>query len=252
MNPDNKGIKEERKNLIDLVLGAYLSIRHPIAYVSMPITSGKILYDVLEKKGVRNIEELIKQDPNSLYNDIIKPNVEMGIMAADNLDTKLPPIAPSVFEAKKFRWSQEDYMSLWLKVIEERAEEMHMTDGWEYSNGGVQEFVRAMQMQFLFAHVPNASPEFYQRMRKITVFDLNKKELRLNDGFNKIKESILDLNKRGFPNNSLRESVRDLYNINGFFISHGTSASEWHMHMKYYLDFARLDKEMEEIINLKN
>src|SRR3989339_875933 len=87
MDIDNKNIKEERKNLIDLVLGAYLSIRHPIAYVSMPITSGKILYDVLEKKGVRNIEELIKQDPNSLYNDIIKPNVEMGMMAG-NIQTE--------------------------------------------------------------------------------------------------------------------------------------------------------------------
>ena len=208
-------LPEDRKDLVDLVLGAFRSIRGPVAYVSMPITSGKLLYDVLEKKGVTSLAELAQVDKPAIYDDIIKPNVDMGIAAADKITTTLPPLAPSVFEGKKFRWSQEEYMALWLKVIEERAREMHMTEGWEYSNGGVQEFTRAMQMY----HFINYSPERYlelsewnrtrltRDMATIKVFDMDGERLRLVEGRELVQNAIADLHKRGFDASSLEQSA---------------------------------------------
>jgi len=69
----------------------------------MPITSGKLLYDVLESKGCRTLDELAEVDRGAIYEEVIVPNIAMGIEAADNIRTPLPPLAPSVFEGKDFR-----------------------------------------------------------------------------------------------------------------------------------------------------
>jgi hypothetical protein len=232
-------LTDDRKNLIDLALGAFRSIRFPVAYVSMPITSGKLLYEVLEKKGCKTLEELSKVDKDAIYRDIIKPNVDMGIHAADTIRSPLPPLAPSIFEGKKFPWNQEEYMALWFKVIEERAREMHMTDGWEYSNGGVQEFTLAMMM---FHKTPwwnqkrfkSLAEEDYEQvvedMSKIRVFDISGKVLCLEEGYKLVGNAIKDLEKRGFNPDSLKESSTDLKNVIGLFYQHSLSASEYYYH----------------------
>jgi len=221
-------IPKDRMDNINIVLGAYRSIRHPVAYASMPITSGKLFYDVLEHKGVKTLEELSKKDSGALYNEIIKPNIENGIKFADSLKEQigLPPLAPSVFEAKKQSWSQKEYMFMWFRVIEERAEEMHMMDGWEYSNGGVQEFTRAMEMQLGFINPSNGMEHFpqglnleeeYNRIQKIKVYSQSKNEIRLDDGFFMVSDAIKDLDKRGFEYDNLFTSLHKLISVAGSF-----------------------------------
>lgn len=239
---------DERKNLIDLALGAFRSIRFPVAYVSMPISSGKLLYDVLEKKGCRTLDELASVDKDAIYNEIIAPNIEMGICAADKIRTSLPPLAPSVFEGKKFRWSQQEYMALWYKVIEERAREMHMTDGWEYSNGGVQEFTRAMMMHHKtpwwdgerFQALPGEDyAKVIEDMSKIKIYDINGKPLFLEKGYGMIENAVSDLGKRGFDASSLKESKKSLQNVLGLINDPFTTREEYN-----YLNGQNVSSEM--------
>ena len=220
--------KSENKDNVNIVIGAYRSILHPIAYMSLPITSGKRCYEVLDKHKVKSMDELIKKDKDLLYGEIIKPNIEEGLVLAERLAEKsvLPVVAPSIFEAKKQRWGQNDYMFMWFRVIEEKARKMYMKNGWEYSNGGSEEFVRAMEMQFGFINPSNGMEHFpkgtdlervYKELRQIKVFNEDEGELRLHDGFKMIKKAVLDLKERGFSSPTLCESLEKLATINAYF-----------------------------------
>ena len=262
INQDFGKVDSKRYDLVNLVIGAYRSIRMPIAYVSMPISSGKLMYDVLEKKGMKTLEELAKIDPDSVYNEIILPNVLMGVEAADKVRSNLPKIAPSVFEGKKFRWSQEEYMALWFRVIEERAREMYMTNGWQYSNGGVKEFTRAIEMQFGFINpiynnlcLEKNQEKAYENMRKIKIYNLVNKELRINDGINMVGNAIIDLEKRGFACDVLKESFDILFNMTARFWIPKENLKEDKEELKKHLpyDFSPLKayKVWEKVNSLK-
>lgn len=170
-----KNTSKSKKDSIDTVRSAYRSMLHPVAYVSMAITTGKLYYEVLESKNVKTIDELVKKDPDSLYRDIIQPNIKHGVNLAERIAqiTHLPVIAPAIFEAKKQRWHDNEYMFMWYRLLEEKVEELYLTDGWEYSNGASQEFVRAMEMQFGFVNPHNGMAFF----PKYDSFKEEKKEL---------------------------------------------------------------------------
>lgn len=241
------------KDNITVVLSAYRSFLSPVAYVSMPITTGRLCYEVLEKRNVKSIEELAKTDKDAVFRDIIAPNIGQGIVFAQGVQkrTDLPVIAPAVFEAKKQRWGQNDYMFLWLNFIQERAAEMHMLDGWAYSNGGCEEFVRAMEMQFGFVEVLNqCTAEEEERIRNMKVLDAGSCEIRFNDGFNRIYDAIVDLDSRGFRSGILCESVGKLMSISGFFIDSFTSRQEHEYHLKYPVDFGVVGKKFRAIAHL--
>ncbi len=249
--------KSANSENINVVLGAYRSILHPIAYMSLPITSGKKYYEVLEKHGVKTTEEL---DKELLYLEIIKPNIEEGLILAERLSEEsiLPVVAPSIFEAKKQRWGQNDYMFLWFRVIEEKARRMYMKDGWEYSNGGSEEFVRAMEMQFGFINPWNGMEHFpkdtdlekiYEELKKIKVYDERGNELRINDGFSMIKNAIIDLDKRGFKSQVLNSSLDKLYCISGYFTEVFTSRRERN-DRPYEFDENRIHTQFKDVEHL--
>jgi hypothetical protein len=145
--------EDEFANL-GIVFGAYRSFRGRrrahIAYVSMPITTGERYYDVFGAYGVRTKEELNQAvGPNALRELVVKPNIEEGIVFVDKLGRSedLLFTAPSVFEAEKWRWSEDAYMSLWYRVIGEMAGSHVVMDGWQYSTGGVKEVVFSMLLK---------------------------------------------------------------------------------------------------------
>lgn len=139
---------------VKTVLGAYRSLRGPrremIGYISMPITSGKRLNRLLVENNVRYLPQLSeKRGGDFVYGEVIRPNIDSGITFADRrgaLDNLLY-IAPSVFEAKKWRWSQDAYMALWYQVIAELAGRHILMDGWQYSNGCIQEVFFSLLLQ---------------------------------------------------------------------------------------------------------
>lgn len=138
----------ERRREVGVVGTAYDSVMGcAITYVSTPITSGSALYAAMDAAGVTSVEEL-RRDAAFFRANVIEPN----IAAADAVARAMVSfggavIAPAAFEARSLNWSQDDYMGLWLDVIERRATRLAMVDGWQYSNGGAEEYLQALLMQ---------------------------------------------------------------------------------------------------------
>lgn len=225
----NSLTEDELANL-GIVLGAYRSFRGNrrahVVYVSMPITSGRRLVDVLTEEGVRTVEELAaKCGKGALWERVMQPNIVEGVALADRLGRRedLLFIAPSVFEAKKWRWTQEAYMSLWYRVIGEMAGKLVVKDGWEYSNGGVDEVLFAFYLGWrvfnattlkkgaghfnLQNFLPGMTQEEIwvelEAMWKMRVFDERGKEIRLADALKMCVDAIFDLKQRDLPHEQL-------------------------------------------------
>ena len=223
-------LTEDELTNLGIVLNAYRSFRGDrrahIAYVSMPITSGRRYYNTLRAHGVKSVEELVaKEGKDALWLQVIKPNLDEGVALADSLglEHNLLFIAPSVFEAKKWRWSQEAYMSLWYRVIGEMAGSHYVMDGWEYSTGGLKEVMFSMFMQwryirsynlrqaarifglqnFLTGLTPEQERREIRAMWGIRVYDQRGKELRIDDVLAMAVAAIDDLRNQGLPYDGL-------------------------------------------------
>lgn len=153
-----EGLSEKDKTGVDTVLGAYRSFRgkrrQHIAYVGMPITSGKRLYTVLESEGLRSAGELRKKYGKKAFHDlVVAPNISEGVNLADRLglSSNFLCIAPSVFESRE--WSQEAYLSLWYRVIGELAGTHFVPNEWEYSLGAVKEVIFSSLLQWRLIHL---------------------------------------------------------------------------------------------------
>src|SRR3989344_536981 len=181
----------EKVDSINIVLSAYRSIRgERVIYASVPVTTGQRYYDVLDRYSVKTLDELLAKNKDALKKEIIAPNISEGIVFADELAKKLnrTVIAPSVFEAKKQRWSQNEYMFLWYRFIEERIKAIGLMKDSKYSNGSAKEVVRAIEMQFGFVNPVNGMEnvsadvgkyELFAQMCQIRVFDHEIKEVRI-------------------------------------------------------------------------
>ena len=138
----------ERIREVGVVGTAYDSVMaSEITYVSTPITSGRALYAAMDAAGVATLEEL-RRDASFFRENVI----DVNIAAADAVARAMVAfggavIAPAAFEARSLGWSQDEYMGLWLDVIERRATRLAMVDGWQYSNGGAEEYLQALLMQ---------------------------------------------------------------------------------------------------------
>lgn len=214
----------EKMDGINLVLSAYRSICNRVLYASVPITTGKRFYEVLEKYGVKNLEDLLAKNKDVFFAEIIKPNIECGNDFANGLAKKLGAtvIAPSVFEAKKQRWGQDEYMFLWYRFLEERVKEIHLMPFPNYSNGSAKEMVRGIEMQFGFVnpiqgmeYVPSNTDKFalFGEMRKIKIYDFEGNEVKIQDANHMLCESIKDLRGKGFDTTGLEECQNKLMSI---------------------------------------
>lgn len=224
-------LTEDELGNLGIVLGAYRSFRGDrrghLAYVSMPITSGKRFYETLSAEGVTSAKELVeKRGKDALYELVIKPNVAEGVALADKLGEErkdLLFIAPSVFEAKKWRWSQDAYMALWYRVIGELTGKHYLMDGWEYSTGGLQEVLFSMLMRWRVVRshnvregaaefkFPNFHPglsreklmEELRGMWEITVHAADGTPITLEQALAMAVAAIRDLQSRGFDASGL-------------------------------------------------
>lgn len=138
----------ERIREITVVNSAYDSILSAdFTYVSTPITSGAILYEAMDAAGAKTVDEL-KRDPARFGETVIGPNLKAAEdVARAMLSFGGAVIAPAAFEARSLGWGQDEYMGLWLDTIERKATRLAMVDGWEYSNGGAEEYLQALLMQ---------------------------------------------------------------------------------------------------------
>lgn len=200
--------------------------REHIAYVGMPINSGKRFYDILYNKGMKTQEEFVsKFGYEYFFHQVIKPNISEGIKLADKLgsEKKLLFVAPSVFDAKIWQWTQDEYMALWYNVIAEFSGSHFVMNGWEYSIGGLKEVffsmmlswrvirrynkdtaIRVFGLENLFSGLDiKATQKLFEEMWKIRVYDSDGIEITIDKALSLIVSAILDLRSRGFECNKL-------------------------------------------------
>lgn len=121
---------------LEIVWSAYRSVlsRGRLAYVSAPITSGLLALEGLPRT------------------EVIQRNLAAGNSLARSVADRVsvPVVAPTIFDGNPQRWSQQDYMAMWLRMIEENVGDVYMTPGWNYSNGCAEEYLRAVSLGYGF------------------------------------------------------------------------------------------------------
>jgi len=206
---DFLALPPERQANVDVVASAYASMLGDKAYLTMPVTTGRLLYDVLDAYGVKSIAELESFRPGALREEIILPNIEGSLNHAKAVASRtgLPLVVPGVFEARKQRWTQVEYMVLWLRFITTSVAELHLCRDWEYSNGGAIEFTRAILIRHRCVE---------SRDGPMRVYDHAGDQVDIVQGAARLRAAITDLKRRGHDVSVL---VRELGRIGGFAAS---------------------------------
>lgn len=202
---------DEVKRTIDIVWTSYRSVLSKegrLGYASTAITSGKRMYDVLDQFGVKSVDDLKAKAPTALFDSIIAPNISAGNAVARSIASRVdrPVVAPAIFEAKKQRWSQDEYMAMWLRMIEENVGEMFMSPDWEFSNGGAEEFLHAMQM----------ASGFRSRFDIAVLTDAGK-PIGLAEGTAKVANALVHLHDRGHKAPILADAFCSLLAVLGIW-----------------------------------
>jgi hypothetical protein len=118
--------------------------RHPFAYLSVPLTTGRAFIELLARRDSVPVDpERVRADRNSA----VAHNRRRAYQTAARLRGILPGmvIDPSRF-ADVPGWEQADYHTFWIMVIEQYAEKIFFLDGWQYSVGCTIEFGTAVQL----------------------------------------------------------------------------------------------------------
>lgn len=204
--------KTEQANTVHNIMRTLRAIRNipRCAYVSVPITSGKFFYDLL-----------LKGTPNALQ-EAINHNYMEGFKFVEELAlwVDCPIIYPADLTPVHQEWEQQHFQALWLSIIAEKCSEVHMSKGWEFSNGGTEEFVHCFQLKLgvpkhsnlLFFNTKMDEAEELERMKNIKVYDHKGDELSMDDGIEKIQAAIvwLETNNLGHKTTKLKNSLNVL------------------------------------------
>lgn len=180
-----------------------------IAYLSLPITSGKFLYDLRLKNPGISKSELIKE--------AISKNYQTGFLFLEELRKRIacPIIFPADLIPIHQRWEQKHFQALWLSIIAEKCTQIHMSEGWEYSNGGSEELVHAFQLklgipyhnQLVFFNTKESESTEITRMKSIKIYDHLGNTLTIDNSIKLLKNSIEWLSSNNFDVSSLANSL---------------------------------------------
>jgi len=201
-------VPTERRREIAVVGSAYDSILSSgFTYVSTPITSGAALYRAMDEQGVTTLEDL-RRDKEAFARLVIEPN----LAAADGVARAMMSfggavIAPAAFEARSLGWDQDAYMGLWLDTIERKATRLALVDGWQYSNGGAEEYLQALLMQA------------GRRDRgDIEIVDARGAVLPHHEAIVLLSDAVDDLHRRGFTPTTLIRTLHRIVTLHGMIL----------------------------------
>lgn len=193
----------EHRVQAEFAMAAFATLKAgQVAYISVPITSGRRLYDYMDKNGFKTPAEAMA-DHDAFFEHVVKPNLAAGIAASETWDRKIDGIvlAPAEFE-KRLRgnnivnWGQDDFMGMWIRLIDEKITHMVMSDGWEYSNGAGEEYLQAALMQMGRG-----------TRSDIKIVDVEGNDLTLGQGIALMAKAFIDVNKRGLRPRNMAETI---------------------------------------------
>ncbi len=165
--------------------------RGKMAYVSVPITSGRYLYNLrLEQPQLSKERQL---------EIAIWDNYRFGLKFVEELQhrTTHPILYPADLTPVHQQWEQAHFQALWLSIIAEKCTELHMSEGWEFSNGGSEEFTHVWQLKLglpkhkdlVFYNTKESEESERERMKNIVVYNHKGELLSISDGINAIFRS---------------------------------------------------------------
>ncbi len=199
----NRNVPEERREQASFAIGAFNTLRaREIIYISEPITSGRRLYTFMDAHGYKTIEQA-KKDAD-FFKDVVGPNLAEGNRIADlwAQRAKGVVIATTDFEksvrasGKSPDWGQDDFMSMWMALVDKKVTKMVMVDGWEYSNGSGEEYLQAALM------------EMGDRSRNnIAVIDEDGKPVHFDKALQLLAASFDDVRGRGMDVTNMAETL---------------------------------------------
>lgn len=198
-----ESLPDEQKLQAEFALAAFSTIKaKDVAYISVPITSGKRLYDYMSANGFATVEEA-KADHDAFFRAVVAPNLAAGVAAGNVWSEKMDGavVAPAEFEKRlrsqeDFNWGQDAFMSMWIPLIAEKITLMVMVDGWEYSNGSGEEYLQAALMQMGRA-----------ARSDIEIKDEHGKTLTLDQGIGRMADAFKDLTRRGIEARNMAETL---------------------------------------------
>jgi hypothetical protein len=137
--------KQENIEVLLSVVGRCVDERHPFAYLSVPLTTGRAYMELRARYAAMGNE--CDEEFQAERERTIAENRGRAHEAAERLRANLPGmiIDPSRFTDVQ-GWEQKDYHAFWAKVIGQYAEEVFFLDGWQYSVGCTIEFSEAVKL----------------------------------------------------------------------------------------------------------
>lgn len=181
-----------------------------LAYISVPITSGKFLYELKLRHPLMRKKAQI--------NAAIEHNYRMGWDFVKDLQQRrdCPILYPADMVPVHQQWEQAHFQALWLSIIAEKCTEVHMSEGWEYSNGGSEEFTHVIQLQLgiprheslIFFNTKEKEETERERMRSIKTYDHQGNPLTLDDGIRAIEGSLSWIKNQGFEAKTLENCLQ--------------------------------------------
>jgi len=176
-----------------------------LAYVTVPITSGRFFYELKLRKPLMN--EKIRLEK------AIKHNYKIGWDLVEEVTKrrKCPVLYPADLVPARQHWEDDHFQALWMSIIAEKCTEHHMSEGWEYSSGSSEEFTHTMQLKLglpsgdiFFWNTKEDLDKERERMRSILVYDHKGNPLSLNDGYGAIEKALRWIQEQGFGLTSKR------------------------------------------------
>lgn len=195
--------KEEHRLQADFASAAYDTlVADNFVYISLPITSGPKLLEYMEERGFKTLAEAAA-DKEAFFKSVVAPNLQNGLKVSGEWSAKIDGvvIAPTEFE-KRLRgnenigWGQDDYMGMWLPLIDKKVTHIVMLDGWQYSNGAGEEYLQAVLMQM--GRRPRSN---------IDITDAQGTPLPLDKGIRMVAEAYKDMHSRGLKSRNIAETL---------------------------------------------
>jgi hypothetical protein len=194
---------------IDIVWSAYRSVLSSkrLSYLSAPITSGKRAMEAAAA-GVSKGE-------------IIRTNIEAGTGLAREIAGTCggPIVAPTIFDANVQKWSQADYMQMWLGMIEENVGDVYMSPDWAFSNGCAEEYLKVINMGMGFG-----------KRSDIIARRPDSKVIHLHDGMEEIVNALHVMHDRKIKADVLASVFLGLYTAYRVWCTHDISRDELPKH----------------------
>jgi len=198
-------LPKEHKLQAQFALAAFATIKAKnVTYVSVPITSGPRLYAFMDQHGFKTMQEA-KADHALFLREVIEPNMAKGVEGSEVWRNKLhgTVIAPAEFDGRLYRqwgkvhWGADDFMGMWVPLIDEKVTNMAMLDGWQYSNGCGEEYLQAVLMQM--GRRPRSN---------ITIMDAEEgRAIPLHEGISLMAEAFKDVISRGIKPKNMAETL---------------------------------------------